>query len=159
MLTDMPRPHKPYLLRETTRHEKTVWYVRRGAGPRIRIKAEYGTDDFNQQYEAAIRGETPVPQAEKSKSGSLRWLYERYHESADWAKLKESTRGPREAIFKHILAKAGDKRFTAVNRASVEKLRDDKADTPNQARCYLDAMRGLFGWAKKDRHVKIPPKA
>ena len=48
----MPRPRPPHLHRETNRHGKMVWYVRIGKGPRIRIKAVYGTPEF----EAAYRG-------------------------------------------------------------------------------------------------------
>jgi hypothetical protein len=42
----MPRPRPPHLHREETRHGAVVWYVRKGHGPRIRIKAEYGSDEF-----------------------------------------------------------------------------------------------------------------
>jgi hypothetical protein len=42
----MPRPRPPYLSREVTRHGKPVWYVRR-AGKRVRIKAAFGTPDFD----------------------------------------------------------------------------------------------------------------
>ena len=41
-MQDMPRPRPPHLHKETTRHGKTVWYVRRTPGPRVRIKAEVG---------------------------------------------------------------------------------------------------------------------
>lgn len=143
----MPRPRPPYLLKETTRHGKTVWYVRRGTGPRIRINAEYGSPEFTAQYEAALRGEA-LTQTTQVQTGSLRWLYERYHESTEWTKLKITTRRPREYIFEHILKAAGEKPFSAVNRKSLEIMRDrDMADRPNQARCYLDAFRGLFRWA------------
>jgi hypothetical protein len=35
--------------------------------------------------------------------------------------------------------------------------RDRRANTPAQARNFLDAMRGLFRWAVKARLVKIDP--
>jgi integrase len=44
-----------------------------------------------------------------------------------------------------------------VNTKSIEALKDDKASTPNQARCYLDALRGLFRWAKDAKHVTRDP--
>lgn len=157
MLDDMPRPRKPYLLKETTRHGKTVWYVRRGDGPRIRIKAEFGTADFEQQYDAIMRGENPIPEAQAARKGSLKWLYERYHESAAWTRLSPATRRARENIFSHIMAVAGDKPFSAIGPKSIVGLRDDKRDTPNQARCYLDALRGLFRWAKDAKHVSCDP--
>src|SRR5436190_24042236 len=50
----MPRPRPPHLHRQVTRHGKTVWYVRFGKGPRVRIRAEFGTPEFGAEYQAAI---------------------------------------------------------------------------------------------------------
>ena len=52
----MPHPLPRYLNREVTRHGKTVWYVRVARGPRIRIKAPFGTVEFEIEYQAAITG-------------------------------------------------------------------------------------------------------
>ena len=57
----MPRPRPPHLQREITRHGKAVWYVRVNHGPRVRIKAEYGTPEFDAEYRAALAG---APQQE-----------------------------------------------------------------------------------------------
>ncbi len=46
MTPDMLRRRPPHLVRETTRHGTVVWYVRRGAGPRVRPRAEYDTQAF-----------------------------------------------------------------------------------------------------------------
>lgn len=59
MIHTMPRPRPLHLHRETNRHSKTVWYVRLGKGPRIRIKARYGTPEFEQAYRDALKGEVP----------------------------------------------------------------------------------------------------
>ena len=52
-MDDMPRPRPPFLSREVTRHGKAVWYVRRN-GKRIRLRAEYGTPEFDAEYQAAL---------------------------------------------------------------------------------------------------------
>jgi hypothetical protein len=44
------------LQREITRHGKAVWYVRVDRGPRVRIRAEYGTSAFEAEYRAALAG-------------------------------------------------------------------------------------------------------
>ena len=54
MIAAMPRPRKPHLHRERNRHGTHVWYVRKGQGPRYRLRGEFGSDEFNAQYEAAI---------------------------------------------------------------------------------------------------------
>ena len=51
----MPRPRPPHLHRQVTRHGKTVWYVRIGKGPRIRIRSAFGTSEFDAEYRAAAR--------------------------------------------------------------------------------------------------------
>jgi excisionase family DNA binding protein len=50
----MPRPRPPHLHRQVTQHSKTVWYVRIGKGPRIRIRSAFGTPEFDAEYRAAI---------------------------------------------------------------------------------------------------------
>jgi hypothetical protein len=67
----MPRPRPPHLHRETTRHGKGVWYVRLDKGPRIRIRAEFGTPEFNEEYQAAVAGR---PKTARGPSiSSLAW--------------------------------------------------------------------------------------
>jgi hypothetical protein len=71
----MARRRPPYLLKERTRHGKTDWYVRKGDGPRTRIKGDYGSPEFMAEYEAAIQGEAAKsPQKAKDAQGSLAWL-------------------------------------------------------------------------------------
>jgi hypothetical protein len=53
VIATMPRPRPPYLSREATCHKKPVWYVRR-SGKRIRLKANFGTPEFNAENQAAI---------------------------------------------------------------------------------------------------------
>ena len=81
----MPRPRPPHLQREITRHGKAVWYVRVGRGRRVRIRADYGTPEFDAEYRSALAG-TPTRMAAPSCS-SLQWLLARYRETTDWAAL------------------------------------------------------------------------
>ena len=50
----MPRPRPPFLQKQISRHGKIVFYVRRGAGPRIRIHAPFGSAQFAAEYQAAV---------------------------------------------------------------------------------------------------------
>jgi Site-specific recombinase XerD len=151
----MPRPSPPLLLKERTRHGRTVWYVRRGDGPRTRIKGEYGSDEFWTAYHAAIENESP--RAAIAASGTLQWLWEQYRETAAWASLSPATRRQRENIMLHVLAKSGGEPFAAITEGDIEAGKDARRATPSQARNWLDAMKGLFRWAKKAQHVKTDP--
>jgi integrase len=152
----MPRPRPPHLHREITRHGKAVWYVRIGKGPRIRIKAEFGTLEFEQEYQAAITS-TPRPAKAGVAAGTLGWLIERYRETTAWTDLSLATRRNRENHFKQVCKTAGNEPHRSITQNVIVAGRDRRAATPAQARNFLDAMRGLFKWAKEAQHVTVDP--
>jgi integrase len=159
-MPDMPHLRMPHLHREVTRHGKVVWYARVGGssrGPRVRLKAEYGTAEFWVEYQSALASapRKPAPTHE----GTLAWLIERYRETTAWSYLSAATRRQRENIFGHVLETAGAQPFAKITTAVIMAGRDRRANTPAQARNFLDAMRGLFRWAVKARLVKIDPTA
>src|SRR5262245_52035332 len=155
-MQDMPHPRPPYLLREVTRTDKTVWYVRRERhGPRIRLRAEYGSEEFWQQYQDALSG--LVRQRAKASAGSLAWLVERYRETSAWTDLSLATRRQRENILRPVLEKAGNQPASKIARAHIVDGRDRR--TKAQGRHFIDTMRGLFEWAAEAQHVKIDPTA
>ena len=68
-----------------------------------------------------------------------------------------ATRRQRENIFKQVIATAGNKPVTGITRAAIVAGRDRRSKTPFQGRHFLDAMRGLFGWALDAQHIKSDP--
>src|SRR5262245_18753815 len=138
----MPRPRPPHLHRETTRHGSTAWYVRVGKGPRIRLRGEFGSPEFAAEYQAAITG-TLRPNSSKGAPavGTLAWLVARYRESSVWTGLSGATRRQRENIFMHVLASAGQQPFAKITTETIVAGRERRAQTPDQARHFLDAMR------------------
>ncbi len=151
----MPRPRPPHLHRQITRHGKAVWYVRLGHGPRVRIKGEYGTPEFDAEYRAALAG-APTRQTSPSSS-SLKWLIARYRETNDWGRLSDTTRRRRDNIFEQVIETAGHEPYTRITQATILAGKERRAHTPHQARHFLDAMRGLFRWAHKAGLVKVDP--
>jgi len=152
----MPRPRPPHLQRQLTRHGKTVWYVRIGKGPRIRIRAEFGTSEFDAEYQRALSGN---PRSSKlgAAAGTLGWLIERYRETSAWTDLSLATRRNRENHFKHVIKSAGHQQLRSITQDVIIAGRDRRAATPAQARNFLDAMRGVFRWAKSAKHVVVDP--
>jgi integrase len=144
------------LQRQVTRHGKAVWYVRVGKGLRTRIKAEFGTPEFDGEYQSALSG-TPHPKKGAPATGTLAWLVARYREVGAWTNLSPATRKQRENIFLHVLENAGDKPFAQVTRAHIVTGRERRSKTPSQARHFLDAMRGLFRWAVTAGLAKVDP--
>lgn len=154
-MDEMGRDRPFRLQKHTTRHGQTAWYVRLKGGALTRIRGEYGSEEFEANYHAAIAG-APQPKA-KPNSNSLQWLYDRYRESMAWSKLSAATRRQRENILAHVMTKAGQEAFKAIDGAAVVAGLDDRRETPSQARNYLDAVTGLFRWAKANNHVAIDP--
>jgi integrase len=152
----MPRPRPPHLHRERSRHGVTTWYVRRGHGPRIRIRGIFGTPEFEAEYRAALDG-AALKHKKKAAVGTLQWLWERYRETTAWTALSLATRRQRENIMRGVLEQSGHEQAAAIKRQHVVAGRDRRANTPAQARNFLDAVRGLFRWALDAGHVKLDP--
>ena len=157
MTEDVPRTRPIYLQKRYSRHGKPCWYVRVGRGKLIRLRAEYDSREFWDEYEAARSGQPKPVTVPPTKSASLKWLVERYKDSSAWRDLSPATHRQRENIFAGVLAKSGDEPFLAIKASDIESGKDDRSQTPAQARNFLDAMRGLFRWAKSANFVKVDP--
>lgn len=156
-MSDMPRPRPPYLLCERNRHGTVVWYVRIGKGPRIRLRAAWGSPEFMAEYQAAVGGQT-VQKAKGPRSGSLAWLVDRYRETAAWSALAPATRRKYGLILQKMVAGGrGEVSAEGVERPHIVGGIDKRAATPFQAANFLKAVRGLFGWALAAGHITEDP--
>src|SRR5262245_9418965 len=118
----MPHPRPPYLHHYRTRHNKYIWYVRKGAhGKRIRLKATYGSSEFWADYQGAIAASASVPKTEiKAAKNTLEWGWLLYRQSAAWQSgISQATRRQRENIMKGVLATAGTQPLSAITTAAV----------------------------------------
>jgi integrase len=154
----MGRKLPQYVYREVSRHDKPVYYFRRGKGARVRLP-DYGTPGFEDAYQAARADTAPAFERKGSTTGTLAWLIERYRLSGAYLELSVATRRQRDNIFKGIEAKAGHLPVKAVTAQNVRKGLADRQKTPAQARHYLDALRGLFKWAIAEDHASTDPTA
>ncbi|GAB4351317.1 MAG: tyrosine-type recombinase/integrase [Oricola sp.] len=157
MTEDMARKLPRYVYNERNRFGANRYYFRRGKGPRIRLP-EYGSDEFDAAYNEAL---TDSVGEKKAKAGvnTLSWLIGQYRQSATYLALASATRKQRDNIFRQVEESAGDKPYKAITQATIVKGRDRRAGTPAQARNFLDAMRGLFGWALDSQLVTLNPAA
>lgn len=149
----------PFVYREKTRHGKFVFYFRQGKnghGARVRLP-DYGAPEFQAAYRAALAGAERAPVAKPGQTGTLAWLIARYREVEAWRSLSMATRRQRECILLQVLDNAGHVPATAVTRKKIVEGRDMRSKTPNQARHFLDTMRGLFKWAVEAEHVPLDP--
>ncbi len=152
----MPRPRPPHLHQEINRHGKVVWYVRRGKGPRIRIRGVYGTPEFDATYRAAVHGELPQPPG-KAIKGSLAWLWMLYRQTDAWRDLSMATKRQRENIMRGVLKTGGNEPLSKITSKAIKAGIDRRKG--HAARHFLDTMKGLFKWATNAEHVNVDPTA
>lgn len=157
MTDGMPRTRLPYLRHEKNRHKTLVWYFRKGDGPRIRLRAPYGSKAFQAEYDAALSG-SPVEDATPS-SGTVKWLVERYKESGKFlTSYKESTRTVRSRVLNSFCEKSGHLAFSKLTKAAIQKGLDEKAKTaPHMANNTLIYVSAMFDWAVNNDHLKANP--
>jgi integrase len=134
--------------------ESVVWYVRKGEGLRVRIRAAFGTAEFDAEYQAALNA-TPRPVKGGPTAGSIAWLIARYQETSAWTKLSRESQRQRQNMLAPVIKAVGHRPFTEITRSSLESARDRR--TAAQGRKFLDVMRGLFRWAVKVGIAKVDP--
>jgi hypothetical protein len=156
-MTGMPRPRPPFLSRGVSRHGKPVWYVRR-LGKRIRLRADFGTSEFDAEYQAALGAHQPATAAHAT-AGTLRWLVGCFRGSAAWQARSESTRAKWDGLYRQIIETAGNAPLSAITGRAIRAGLERRAHTPGQAQHFLNVMRALFRWALKMQLVKTDPTA
>ncbi len=157
MITTMPRPRPPFLSREVSRHGRAVWYVRRN-GKRIRLRAEFGTPEFDAEYQMALAAHQPATEV-RTTAGTLGWLIECIRGAAAWQARSESTRAKWDGIYRQVLQAAGNAPLSAITPKVIRSGLERRSRTPGQAAHFLNAMRALFRWAVKTQLMKADPTA
>lgn len=157
MTDDMPRKLPLYVNRHKTRHGKTLYYFRRGKGPRTPLPDPTNAG-FHESYLTALAASGPT-ERRVIGAGSLEWLIAQYRGSTAYTGFSNATRRQRDNIFKHVIENAGKHPYKSITRRHIVKGREDRATTPAQSRNFLDAMRGLFRWALEAGHVSTDPTA
>lgn len=157
-MAGMPRPRKPYVQKETSRHGKTVWYFRRGKEKRIRLPGVFGSKEFNAAYDAAISG-APVEKKTSAPQSSLRWLVDRYYESGRYANLRPNTQRNHRLMLENVCKTGKALNFRNLTSADIVSGMVRREGTPRMAATYVSVMRALFDFAKDSGWVKVNPVA
>ena len=147
MIDSMPRPRPPHMHREIDPARRAVWYVSVDKGPRIRLRAEFGSPDFEVQYQAALTG---LARSGQGRAGNRHaGMADRQLSGDDGVvdAYPTATRRQRENIFLHVLERLAPS-HTPRSPDTIMAGRERRVQ-PAQGRHFLDAMRGLFRWAFK----------
>ncbi|WP_310619639.1 tyrosine-type recombinase/integrase [Flexibacterium corallicola] len=157
-MTRKTKPKEKYLYYDIDRHGNQRWYYCRKGAPKIRIRAEYGTEEFELELTKAKLGiieKKPVSYKKLPAEGSFKWLVDQYMTRA----LKShapATRAQKRRVLHHICEetclsksgqKLGDMNFKGLQKKHITILRDQKGDKPEAANHRKRALSTLFNWA------------
>lgn len=152
-MAGMKKPLPPHVQVERSRHGKTVYYYRAGAGqPRVRLPAP-NDKTFKAAYAAAMAGEPQRPMREAS--GTLAWLIARYKESSRFASLAPSTRQMRDNILQHVVKESGAVPYAAIRQRHISE--GVARRKPHAGNNFRKVMSQLFAWAVKMEYVAVNP--
>ena len=137
----MPPKNPHRLSSDRDRHGNLRWYVRLPGKAKIRLRAEYGSEQFWEEYRDALAGKKPSrPTQSEIESGSFRALVVKYISSPEFRALDVSTKSWRRRELEAVCRSKGALPVARMEHRHVRKLRDERADTPGAANQRLKAM-------------------
>ena len=127
----VPRRYK-FVVEDWDRHGNVRVYLRRPGTPKIRLREEPGTPEFDAEYRRAMEGKTKpaAPRATSPASGSFRALCVAYFGSAEYKRMEPRSRHVRRLILDKLCDQYGDKPAALLMPGRVRKIRDERADAP-----------------------------
>lgn len=155
-MSRMPRPRKPYVQKEITRHGKIVWYFRRGKEKRIRLPGAFGSSEFNAAYATALAGMPTKPRATAPVT-TLRWLVDRFYESGRFNAYRPNTQRNLRLEMERVCKTGADLNFAKIDAGDIRAGMLRREKTPHMVAEYIRAMRALFRFAKDSRWLETDP--
>ena len=171
----MTRIRLQYVNSFRDRHGRLRHYFRRPGCKAVALPGLPGSTEFMVSYQAALAGETaPRPEigASRTEPGTVSALVVAYLDcsptsTSPFKTLAAETQRTRRNILENFREAHGDKRIyrTEANgrrvmlltREHVQRIVNEKADTPFAQRNLLNTLRALFKWAGAEGRVPDDP--
>lgn len=171
MVRRLPR----FCIEDTDRHGNIRIYLRRSGQPKTRLTAIPWTEEFMEQYRAALEAVGPgYPVIDPAKGapqvGTWRWLcVEYFRRCAEYLRMDETTRDAYRRILESTFDEpigsqgaAADLKFAGlpiarITAKHVRALRDRKIATPEAANSRIKTARAVFKWAIPEGYAADNP--
>lgn len=127
------------------RHGKVRYRFRKRGLPTHHFRAQPGTEDFREEYAAAIAAVA----ASRAAPHTYDALIESFYRSARWVKMKPSSQKTYRGIIERFRAKNGSKDVRRVNAAAIDQKLGKMAATPAAANNLRKALARLHRHAIK----------
>jgi integrase len=169
----MTRIRLPYIHAFRDRHGKVRHHFRRSGRGRVPLPGLPGSADFMAAYQAALTGVT-VPQkqigAARTVAGTVQALVALDCSSGSTSPFKTvatETQRTRRNILENLREAHGEKRIyrtdqhgrrvPVLNRGHVQRMVNQKSNTPFGQRNFLNTIRAMFKWAVSEDRVPDDP--
>ena len=138
-----------HVVRDRDRYGNERVYLRIPGRPKIRLRQDPGTAEFDAEYTMAVAGLAPTKKGGKPpiQAGTLRAFTVAYYGSVDFKQLGKRTQQVRRLILDKLVEQHGEKPMARLDQQGVKMLRDSRADKPEAANGILKALRALFRFA------------
>jgi integrase len=149
---------KPQYIREyKDRHGVNRLEFRKKGQKTWPLRQPLRSDEFWEDYEAALKGEAPPGYVLKygdkpvlkvaADRHSFRWLVQEYKSSAAYRRLSYNTQKVRARILDDLSTNFGDFPYGGLNQRAVMKLRDQRAHVPEAANARVKTIRQVYKYA------------
>lgn len=139
----MARIDLPYVQRFKDRHGTLRHYYRRRGEKRVALPGLPGSEAFMEAYREAMGRKSQIG-AERSPPGSISALIAAYYESADFKRLRPSTRKVYSNLLDRFREEDGLLPVKGLRSDHIARMLDRRAETPGAAHNLLKALRKVF---------------
>ena len=155
----MVRIKLKHVIKDVDRHGNERFYYRPKGQPKIRLRGMFGSDPFLKQYSEAHANAGKEQQKKKirTSAGSFGFVCLNYFASPVFKALDQATQKQRRYFLESICVSHADKPISLMRPIDVEKLLEQKRDTPAAARNLLKTLKAFFKWAVKNKKVSQDP--
>jgi len=141
-------PAYPFLCRDTDRHGRLRYRLRRPGCKTVTIKGQFGSEEFAANYRAAVEGMPGEKRGIVVQHGSMAALAQSYLRSADFAARSERTqRARRHLIESYVIGKWGKLPVAGLKQPNVKTIISGLAGKPGVARNVLSVLSILMALA------------
>lgn len=141
------------------RHGRLRHYYRPTRGKRIPIKAEFGSYEFDQAYEAArALCEAPIEAGKgQIRRGTVSELCAMFYQSAEFKSLTANSQKYYRRQIEIFREDLGAYMVAELSRRHFQTIKDAMADRPGACRVMLKRLKTLFNFAISRDFITVNP--
>lgn len=150
----------PYkgVTRVVDRHGKVRWRFRLKGKASCYIHGEFGSVEFEKNYQVALNGSTPeITSIRKHKRGSFNYVIEHYLRTPDYQKLSPIYQRNLALEFERFRRGYGVAMISEVRPHHVEAILAKKVETPAAANKLLKLIRRLARFSIRRGWLEVDP--